>query len=237
MWTCGETYRWEMRIRLRPKRRASTDQAPGPSMARAAPSAASTTCMEAPLKEKSRRHSSERAMSAPATGVQSPTIKSAEQTAASNCRITLDGAVSGKGPAPNCASGTAMIARRNTNPVPGQPSGNVEKSRCTNGPAFRLLPVPAGRYPEKRSWPTPLSRCLKVDDAALQPYRHSVRSVVGAEFGKDVLDMTFSGLFLDGKLGCDLFVGVSAGNDGHCRPLCVSETGETARGCFEPRKR
>jgi hypothetical protein len=38
-----------------------------------------------------------------------------------------------------------------------------------------------------------------------------VRSVVGAEFGKDVLDMIFYGLFRAGELGCDLFVGVSAG--------------------------
>src|SRR5580700_1841055 len=86
----------------------------------------------------------------------------------------------------------------------------LKKAVAQNGPAFRLLPVPAGRYPEKRSWPTPLSRCLKVDDAALQPYRDSMCPVVCAEFGKDVLDMTFHGFFRDGKLGRDLFVGVSA---------------------------
>src|SRR5579863_10551198 len=51
---------------------------------------------------------------------------------------------------------------------------------------------------------------LQVDDSALQSYGHSMCSVIGAEFGKDVLDMTFHGLFRDGELGGDLFVCVAA---------------------------
>ena len=51
---------------------------------------------------------------------------------------------------------------------------------------------------------------LQVDDSALQSYRHSVCSVIGAEFGEDVADVTFHGLFRDGELGGNLLVGVAA---------------------------
>jgi hypothetical protein len=44
-----------------------------------------------------------------------------------------------------------VAARKNTNPVPGQPSGNVEKSLCTRGPAHRLAALSKSRNPEKRT--------------------------------------------------------------------------------------
>src|SRR5438034_7647404 len=80
----GLSYRWGIRIRFRPNRRASTDHAPGPIIARAAPNAASTRCIE-PLQEGSkRRDSSETARKRPATSVQSHMIRSSEQIAARN---------------------------------------------------------------------------------------------------------------------------------------------------------
>jgi hypothetical protein len=51
---------------------------------------------------------------------------------------------------------------------------------------------------------------LKVDDPALQPNGNGVCSIVGAEFRKNVLDVTLYGLFGDRELSCDLFVSVPA---------------------------
>jgi hypothetical protein len=78
------SYRWGIRIRFRPNKRASTDHAPGPIIAREAPNAASTNCIGALLEGSNRRDNSETARKRPATGVQSPIIRSAEQIAARN---------------------------------------------------------------------------------------------------------------------------------------------------------
>src|SRR5437763_12976345 len=73
-----------IRMRFRPNKWASTDHAPGPIIARAAPIAANTMSIDAPLKSNKRRDSSAAAMSKPAIGVQRPTTKSAEHAAAKN---------------------------------------------------------------------------------------------------------------------------------------------------------
>src|SRR5580692_58850 len=70
------SYRWGIRIRLRPNRRASTDHAPGPIMARATPNIATTMCIEVLVEGNKRRDISEIAMKRPATGVQSPMVRS-----------------------------------------------------------------------------------------------------------------------------------------------------------------
>jgi len=188
-------------MRFRPNRYASTDHAPGPIIARAAPKDASTICIDELLKWNERRDNSAMAISEPTMGVQRPTIKSVEQPAASNCKAIENGGVGANGPAMSCTSGIAVTARRNTNPVPGQPSGNVEKSLCTRGPAFRLQIGERSR--------NPLSRCLEVDNAALQPDRNGVCPIVRIEFGEDVFDVTLHSLFRDGELSGDLFVGVA----------------------------
>ena len=41
---------------------------------------------------------------------------------------------------------------------------------------------------------------LEFDDSALQPYHGGVGSVVGAQFGEDVLDSAFDGFFSDREL-------------------------------------
>jgi len=95
-------------------------------------------CIEALVEGNRRRDISEIAMKRPATGVQSPMVKSAEQMAARNWKMAETGNVAPWEPAINCTSGIVVAARKNTNPVPGQPSGNVEKSLCTRGPVYRL---------------------------------------------------------------------------------------------------
>jgi hypothetical protein len=106
--------------------------------------------------------------------------------------------------------GMITTARKNTSPNPGRPSGNVEKSRCTRGPDFRLALFRTHRNPKKQIALTPLSRCLELDDAALQPDRNGVGSIIGTELGKNVLDVPLHGFFRDGELRRDLFVGISA---------------------------
>jgi hypothetical protein len=153
-------YRGGIRIRFRPNRRASTDHAPGPIIAIDTPSAANTMCMDKPLPGKKSRESSEIAMSEAEMGVQRPMIKRPEQTAASNCNAAESGRVVTAAPAMNCASGIVAIARRSTSPVPGQPSGNAEKSRCTRGPVFRLPADCETWNPENRLRRAPLSGYL-----------------------------------------------------------------------------
>jgi hypothetical protein len=119
-------------------------------MASATPSAASTMCIEVLVEGNRRRDISEIAMKTPATGVQSPMVSSAEQMAAKNWKMTETGNVVAWEPAMNCTSGIVVAARKNTNPVPGQPSGNVEKSLCTTGPVLRLAARLKSRNPEKQ---------------------------------------------------------------------------------------
>ena len=50
---------------------------------------------------------------------------------------------------------------------------------------------------------------LQLDNASLQANHRRLRSVVGAQFGKDVLDAPLDGLLGDRKLIGDLLVGIS----------------------------
>jgi hypothetical protein len=70
--------------------------------------------------------------------------------AAKNWKMTETGNVVAWEPAMNCTSGIVVAARKHTNPVPGQPSGNVEKSLCTRDPVLRLAGQSKSRNPEKR---------------------------------------------------------------------------------------
>jgi hypothetical protein len=135
----GLSYRWGIRIRFRPNRRASRDHAPGPIIARAAPNAASRMCIEPLMVGNNKRDNSETARKRPATGVQSPIVRSAEQMAARNWKMTKTGNVAPCEPATNWTRGIVVAARKTINPVAGQPSGNVEKSLCTRGPVLRLM--------------------------------------------------------------------------------------------------
>ncbi len=65
--------------------------------------------------------------------------------------------------------------------------------------------LPCRRRPEQRD-----TYALKVDDSALQAYGDGVCPIVGAEFRKDILDVTFYCFFRDRELGGDLFIGISA---------------------------
>src|SRR5277367_6820653 len=77
----------EISIRFRPNRCASTDHAPGPSIARAAPKAPSRTCIQGSLACDRTRQSSATAISTPATGVHKPTSNSTAKHAAATSRV------------------------------------------------------------------------------------------------------------------------------------------------------
>jgi len=53
---------------------------------------------------------------------------------------------------------------------------------------------------------------LEFDDAALQADHGGVSAVVGAQFGEDILDSAFDGLFGNRELIGNLFVGIPGGD-------------------------
>ena len=85
--TAKRFYWPEISIRFRPNRRASTDHAPGPSIASAAPKAPSRTCIQGSLECDSTRDNSATAISTPATGVHKPTSNSTAKHAAATSRV------------------------------------------------------------------------------------------------------------------------------------------------------
>ena len=160
------------------------------------------------------RHNSAIVISTPATGVHKPTSSSAAAPAVTGCTITgaSRGAVSS--PAIPCWTGRiAATVRRNTSPVPGQPSGNVEKRRCKTDPVLRLPIFRNNRNPKKRTERTPISRrSREVDDSAFQPDGNGVGAIVGIQFRENIFDVTLHGFFRDGELGGYLFVGIPTRN-------------------------
>ncbi len=100
--------------------------------------------------------------------------------------------------------------RMNRRPAPGQPWPNVENRRRIRT-LVELRRGPNATESPKRAVGS-LFRVLQFDDSALQPYHGGVGSVVGAQFGEDVLDSAFDGFFGDGELISNLFVGIPGGN-------------------------
>jgi hypothetical protein len=128
----GYLYRSGMRMRFHPKRRASTDQAPGPSSARAAPRVPSMIQLHgSPSREKACHHAMT-ATSAPATGVQKPASKRIPTHV-----VTADSiADPNRGPlssfvVPCTINAIPAASRINRRPMPGEPRANVENSRRT----------------------------------------------------------------------------------------------------------
>src|ERR1700675_3457450 len=102
--------------------------------------------------------------------------------------------------------GIPATARKNTSPAPGQPCGNVEKSRCTRGPVIRLPAFGTPSKPQEADCANPsFEGLLEVDDSAFQSDGNGVSPVICAQFGENVLDVALHGFFRDGELGGDLF--------------------------------
>lgn len=112
------------------------DHAPGPIIAKAADNIACVTGIHGSPDCKGSRekaiHTFTIAASAPATGVKKPTRRTAPDAAPVTSRMTINGGVPSRKPLiPKWISEAPVSKRRSTRPTPGQPSANVEKSRCT----------------------------------------------------------------------------------------------------------
>jgi len=118
-----------------PKSRASIDQAPGPTIAKAAPR---TACMMAIRGSRECERNCENAIHTlamaakdPATGVHRPARRSNPAPAPMTCSTTvINGGASRRQMSPEWISANPVSSRRSRRPIPGQPSANVENSRC-----------------------------------------------------------------------------------------------------------
>jgi len=125
-------------MRFHPKRRASTDQPPGPSSARAAPRVPSKILGHGSPGCENAFHSAMIATTAPAMGVHKPTSRSSPAPTASTHNKA--GAIGS--PPRSVVTPRTTIAIPTTNrmirrPTPGEPRANVENSRRTRKPRLR----------------------------------------------------------------------------------------------------
>ncbi len=106
------------------------DHAPGPIIASAAPVAPGRMCIQGSRGCEKARHNSATAMRTPATGVHKPISNSRGQLH-DDLRWTVAVMI----PIIPCwTGGMAVAARKKMSPIPGRPSGNVEKRRCMRAP-------------------------------------------------------------------------------------------------------
>jgi hypothetical protein len=118
-----------------PKSRESMDQAPGPIIAKAAPSTACITAIHgSPECERSREKATHRLTMAakdPVTGVHRPTRRSNPAPAPmTSSTAVVNGGAWRRPTIAKRISANPVSSRRSRRPMPGQPSANVEKSRC-----------------------------------------------------------------------------------------------------------
>jgi len=119
--------------RLQPKRRASIDQAPGPSNASAAPVAANRNERHGSSPGKKRFNTPSAAMSAAATGVQRPTATRIPTPSERAWKKIAPGGGPAISPSMACTTSAKPAASlRSRSPAPAGPWANVESSRRTS---------------------------------------------------------------------------------------------------------
>src|ERR1700691_6168188 len=129
-----------MSMRFHPKRRASTDQAPGPSSARAAPRVANRIRVHGSPGYEKAFHTSMTTRSNPAMGVHKPTIRSTPAPVA----ITHNMVGPNGGPphsfvTPASIKAIPVTRRMSNRPTPGQPPAHVENSLRKERSSSRLF--------------------------------------------------------------------------------------------------
>jgi hypothetical protein len=123
--------------RFHPKRRASTDHEPGPSSARAAPSAQTRNDIHESEGDQKMLHSARIAASAPAIGVHRPTSSNKPNPIARRDRsVTQVDARDNDGATPTWISVAPVARRSSSRPAPGQPRANVENKRRNDAPVW-----------------------------------------------------------------------------------------------------
>ena len=128
---------------FRPNCLASTDQAPGPIMAKAAAKIARAREIHgSPECEENREIAIQTlvmAASAPATGVRNPTKRTIPHATPTICKTMISvGVPPSTLRIPKLINVAPISKRRSRRPTPGQPSANVENSRCKTCPSKRV---------------------------------------------------------------------------------------------------
>jgi len=126
-------YRSGILMRFLPKRCASTDQAPGPSIASAAPNIANRNSLQGSPVPENVRHNPIIAVATPAMGVHKPADRSSpttdSTTSLSRCCLWADATHPAT---PSWHKPIPALSRRQRRPMPGQPLAKVENNRCRN---------------------------------------------------------------------------------------------------------
>lgn len=114
-----------------PNKRASMDHAPGPIIARVAPSVAKMMGSHGSRAWKKTTKISTIATSVPNSGVHKPMRRNIPAPPATKCRMICAGrAASPRWRIPHSRRTMANSTRCSRSPLPGQPSANVENKRC-----------------------------------------------------------------------------------------------------------
>lgn len=117
--------------RFLPNSRASTDQAPGPSMASAAAIVANRICAHTSPCLENADHNATTENTLPAIGVHNPTQSNNPAMPSIRIRATLRSEASP--PPTKWNAATVVMSRRHRRPAPGQPRAKLEYSRCKLG--------------------------------------------------------------------------------------------------------
>ena len=136
----GRVYRPGVR-RFLPNRRASMDQAPGPSIARAALITANRiSAQKLPFPENA-AHPSKIARAPPAMGVHKPTLSS--RAAAPGIALRNEESAEVNSAPSSVKTAIAATSRRHKIPIPGEPRAKVEYSRCKTHVPVTIVNRPA----------------------------------------------------------------------------------------------
>jgi len=164
-----------------------------------------------------------RAAALHANRLNSPTKSKSPQISKSIARNKLNILASCQPPrrsVPEDMSAVPAVARSNSSPKPGRPSGKTGKvdrsEKLVN--SDRLYRLLFQRIPKPRNESVPLlgyprtfeELSLEVNDAAANADRNRLGSIVGAQFFHDVFDVHFDRLFSNKELFRDVAVSVPA---------------------------
>jgi len=125
-------------MRFLPNSRASTDQAPGPIIAKLTPRVARIKGIQGPVGREKRIQPSVRPSSVPTAGVHKPSRINIPKPAAMSSGKAADHDASVSRLTTQWVRSAAVSARLTRSPRPGQPFAKFEKRRCTSTSSQRL---------------------------------------------------------------------------------------------------
>jgi len=193
------------------------DQTPGPIIAKLAAKIASARATHG-LPE---QHEASRATtipvlaiaaSDPAGGVKRPRSRNIAAATPITCKAMIKGGAPSRMPvSPKWISAAPVSKRRSKRPMPGQPSANVENSRCTisHSQSRRLTTESAGL---KLGLSYPPFRGLELNDPALYRDRNGMRPVIDMKFCENIRDVALDRLLGNEEFARDLLVRIAGGD-------------------------